>query len=103
MRAAAPLVSHLPNTAGKQILRRLMYRGHDDSALAKESLSLHWEPYARHQGAADLIIRQMEALDVNDTLSVAGSLPSLNVPARIVWALMISFRKSNTANALREI
>jgi pimeloyl-ACP methyl ester carboxylesterase len=92
MRAAAPLVSHLPNTAGKQILRTLMYRGHDDSALAKESLDLHWEPYARNQGAADLI-RQIEALDVNDTLSIASALPSLRVPARIVWGVKDQFQK----------
>jgi pimeloyl-ACP methyl ester carboxylesterase len=92
MRAAAPLVSHLPNTAGKQILRTLMYRGHDDSALVKESLDLHWEPYARHQGAASLI-QQIEALDVNDTLSVASALPSLNVPARVVWGVKDHFQK----------
>jgi pimeloyl-ACP methyl ester carboxylesterase len=92
MRAAAPLISHLPNTAGKQILRTLMYRGHDDSALARESLDLHWEPYARHQGAADLI-RQIEALNVDDTLSVANALPSLKVPARVVWGVKDQFQK----------
>jgi pimeloyl-ACP methyl ester carboxylesterase len=92
LRAAAPLVSHLPDTAGKQILRTLMYRGHDDSALAQESLDLHWGPYARHQGAASLI-QQIEALDVNDTLSIVDMLPSMNVPARIVWGAKDHFLK----------
>jgi pimeloyl-ACP methyl ester carboxylesterase len=92
MRATAPLVSHLPNTVGKQILRTLMYRGHDDSALAKESLELHWEPYARHQGAANLI-RQIEALNVQDTIAVADALPSLGVPARVVWGVKDQFQK----------
>lgn len=92
LRAAAPLVSHLPDSAGKQILRLLMYRGHDESALAKESLELHWEPYARHEGAASLI-RQIEALDVHDTLAVADALPQLNRPARIVWGASDPFQK----------
>ncbi|HDZ55503.1 MAG TPA: alpha/beta hydrolase [Pseudomonas xinjiangensis] len=90
--AAAPLVSHLPNTAGKQILRTLMYRGHDDSALAKESLELHWQPYARHAGAASLV-RQIEALNVKDTLSVAEALPELKIPARVAWGVDDMFQK----------
>lgn len=92
LNAAAPLVKHLPDTAGKQILRTLMYRGHDDQALARESLDLHWQPYARHQGAASLI-RQVEALDVNDTLAVADALPSLAIPAWVVWGADDKFQK----------
>jgi pimeloyl-ACP methyl ester carboxylesterase len=92
LNAAAPLVKHLPDTAGKQILRTLMYRGHDDHALASESLDIHWQPYARHGGAASLI-RQVEALDVNDTLAVADALPSLNIPARVVWGVDDKFQK----------
>jgi pimeloyl-ACP methyl ester carboxylesterase len=92
LNAAAPLVKHLPDTAGKQILRTLMYRGHDDHALASESLDIHWQLYARHGGAASLI-RQVEALDVNDTLAVADALPSLNIPARVVWGVDDKFQK----------
>jgi pimeloyl-ACP methyl ester carboxylesterase len=92
MRAAAPPVNHLPDAAGKQILRVLMYRGHDDSALGKESLELHWQPYARHRGAASLI-RQVEALDVRETLAVSDALPTLKVPARIVWGAADQFQK----------
>jgi pimeloyl-ACP methyl ester carboxylesterase len=92
MRAAAPLVRHLPATAGKQILRVLMYQGHDESALAKESLDLHWQPYARH-GGIDSLIRQMEALDVHDTLSVGEALAGLEMPARIVWGVEDRFQK----------
>lgn len=92
LNAAAPLVKHLPDTAGKQILRTLMYRGHDDHALASESLDIHWQPYAKHQGAASLI-RQVEALDVNDTLAVADALTSLDIPARVVWGVDDKFQK----------
>lgn len=92
LQASAPLVSHLPDTAGKQILRLLMYRGHEDSALVRESLELHWLPYGKHGGAASLI-RQVQALDVNDTLSVADSLPGLGIPACIVWGAADPFQK----------
>ncbi|BFN28244.1 soluble epoxide hydrolase [Pseudomonas sp. SCT] len=92
LNAAAALVKHLPDTAGRQILRTMMYRGHDDNALASESLDLHWQRYARHEGAASLI-RQVEALDVNDTLAVADALPSLNIPARVVWGADDKFQK----------
>ena len=92
MNAAAPLIRHLPDTAGRQILATMMYRGHDEKALAKESLDLHWRPYARHAGTASLI-KQVEALDVNDTLTVADALPSLGVPARIVWGADDKFQK----------
>lgn len=92
MNAAAPLIKHLPDTAGKQILATMMYRGHDEKALAKQSLDLHWKPYAQHAGPASLI-KQVEALDVNDTLSVAEALPTLRVPARIVWGADDKFQK----------
>lgn len=92
LQASAALVKHLPDTAGKQILRVLMYRGHEDAALVRESLELHWIPYARH-GGPDALIRQVEALDVNDTLAVAECLPELGVPARIVWGAADPFQK----------
>lgn len=92
LNAAAPLVKHLPDTAGKTILGTMMYRGHNDKALARESLDLHWQAYARHGGPASLI-RQIEALDVNDTIAIAEALPTLNVPARIVWGVDDKFQK----------
>jgi pimeloyl-ACP methyl ester carboxylesterase len=92
MNAAARLVKHLPDTAGKQILATMMSRGHDDKAMANESLNLHWQPYARYEGPASLI-KQVEALDVNDTLGVADALPTLKVPARIVWGADDKFQK----------
>ncbi len=84
MRAAGPLLRHLPDALGKQIVHTLMIRGHDDTARGGESLELHWTHYAAH-GGAEALIRQMDALDVNDTLAVAGGLPKLGVPARLAW------------------
>ncbi|UAW97395.1 alpha/beta fold hydrolase [Halopseudomonas nanhaiensis] len=90
--AGGPIISHLPGAAGKQILRLLMIRGHDDKAMAAESLAQHWQPYARHGGAASLI-RQVEALDVHDTLAIQDALPGLAIPARVVWGAADPFQK----------
>ena len=37
--------------------------------------------------------RQVSSLDVGDTLAVADRLPSLNVPARVVWGEADPFQK----------
>ena len=92
MRAAGPLLQHLPDMLGKQILHTLMIRGHDDPARGDESLELHWRHYAEH-GGAEALIRQMDALDVNDTLAVADALPKLGVPARVAWGADDAFQK----------
>lgn len=99
MRSAAPLMKHLPDALGKQILRNLMIRGHDSLSKARESLDLHWRPYA-HSGGAASLVRQMQALDVNDTLSVAAKLPHLKVPAGIVWGAADQFQKMHYGERL---
>ena len=94
LRALGGLVERLPAPATKaMIFGMLMRRGHDDSRVAKESLDLHWRPYAEHGGAATLV-RQMRALDVQDTLRVAPDLPRLRgIPARVVWGAADPFQK----------
>ncbi len=92
LQATAQVVRRLPDAAVKQILRTLMIRGHDDSARARESLEVHWQPYVRH-GGGEALIRQVQSLDVGDTLAVADALPSLNVPARMVWGAADPFQK----------
>ncbi|WP_416395308.1 alpha/beta fold hydrolase [Allohahella sp. A8] len=92
LKLTAPLVKHLPDIAAKQILRVLMIRGHDKLQIAEESLDVHWSAYERHGGAASLI-RQVMALNVEDTESIAGALPGLNIPARVVWGTSDSFQK----------
>lgn len=63
---------------------QLLLRGHDDRPMARESIRLHWRPYVAH-GAARSLMRQVTSLDVRDTIAVADSLPSLGLPARVVW------------------
>jgi pimeloyl-ACP methyl ester carboxylesterase len=92
MRAAAPLLSRLPAVALKPAFGVLLARGHDDKERAKESLGVHHRPYAEHGGGAAMA-RQVTALDVRDTLAVQDRLPSLHVPARVVWGVADQFQK----------
>jgi pimeloyl-ACP methyl ester carboxylesterase len=92
MRATGPALRHLPNLAFKQIFRTFLQRGHDDSSRARDALEAHWPHYERH-GGAEAFVRQVSALDVQDTLAVAGDLPSLDIPARIAWGVADRFQK----------
>lgn len=92
MQAMAPLIQRFPDLMTRQILRVLMYRGHDDAERAREALEVHWPPYEHNDGGRALI-RQMQSLDVQDTLAVADALPKLGIPARIVWGAADRFQK----------
>ena len=92
MRATAPLLSRLPAAALKPAFGVLLARGHDDAAVAKESLAVHHRPYAEHGGGAAMA-RQVTALDVNDTIAVQDRIPTLTVPARVVWGVADQFQK----------
>ena len=92
LRATGALVERLPNAAVKPIFATLFRRGHDTRQRTAEALNMHWPPYARHGGGAALV-RQVRALNVQDTLAVADRLPRLEVPARIVWGADDQFQK----------
>lgn len=92
MRAAAPVVAHLPDVGFRLLLSSLIHRGHDDRRSAREALAAHWPPYAANGGAAAMV-RQIRALDVRDTISIQDRLPQLQVPARVVWGTGDQFQK----------
>ena len=94
LRALRGVVRRLPPWAIKTgVFRMLMARGHDDSRTARESLAVHWSHYAR-SGAGRALVRQIRALDVNDTLAVAPELPVLRgTPARVIWGAADRFQK----------
>lgn len=92
MKATAPLMRQLPSPLFKLVLKTLFYRGHDDREKAREAYRTHAPNYLQAGGAAALI-RQIEQLDVKDTLEVCDELPRLDVPARIVWGEADSFQK----------
>lgn len=92
MRAATGAVARTPDPVFTALIRTLVERGHDDRDMARESFGVHIRPYLDHDGAAALA-RQVDALDVADTLAVADHLPDLDVPAGIIWGLADQFQK----------
>ena len=92
MRALGPVVQQLPSAMFKGVFGSFIRRGHDDPARASESIDVHWPHYARHGGAA-AFVRQIRALNVQDTRSVADRLRDLRVPARVVWGASDPFQK----------
>lgn len=92
MQRAAPLLRHLPATAIYPTFVQLIHRGHDDRGRALEAIGMHWAPYVTH-GAAAALMRQVSALRPADTLAVADRLPSLGLPARVVWGDADRFQK----------
>lgn len=78
--------------AFEALLGSLVARGHDDPAIARESLAVHLEPYRRHGGTAALTW-QVRWLRTADTLEVADRLRELQVPARVVWGSADQFQQ----------
>lgn len=85
-------VRRLPPLALEPVLMTLMLRGHETWAQAKEALHMHWPHYASRFGP-DAFARQVESLDVRDTIAVSERLRQLAVPARIVWGVADQFQK----------
>jgi pimeloyl-ACP methyl ester carboxylesterase len=93
MRTMGAAIERLPDA----LLRYKLYvglflRGHDDLARAKESFGEHW-PYYQRAGAGAALMRQVRSLNVQHTLAVADRIPSLNVPARLIWGAADRFQK----------
>ncbi len=92
LRALSPLLARAPDALVYLIMAVLFFRGHDDFERMKESLRVHWTPYASAD-ATRALVRQIQALDVRDTLAVADRLPDLDVSARLVWGAADPFQK----------
>lgn len=92
MQRTAGVLRHLPATALYPTFVQLIHRGHDQRERALESIGIHWQPYVTH-GAAAALMRQVSALRTRDTLAVADRLPSLSLPARVVWGEADRFQK----------
>ena len=94
MRALGPVVEQLPDAAFKYVFANFLRRGHDKQARAEQAIQAHWAPYERAPGkAAAAFVRQIRALDVKDTLTIANQLPQLALPVRLVWGAADSFQK----------
>ena len=101
MRIMSPVTRRLPDLIGKQVMRTLMYRGHDNRDLAREGVTIHWSNYKKEDGLVDLV-RQMQALDVHDTLAISDELRHTNVPARVAWGDADQFQKLEYGKRLAE-
>lgn len=101
LRATADLTEHLPDVTMKAILATLFARGHDDRERAEEALETHW-PFYERAGPAAALLRQIRALDVNDTLAVSDRLGMLDIPARIVWGADDQFEKLEYGHRLAQ-
>lgn len=84
LRSMGALVERLPDAVLRPVFGAALRALHDDPRVADESFAAHWPPYARHDGAAALV-RQARSLHAHDTLAVRDQLPTLRVPARVVW------------------
>lgn len=99
VRAVPDLVARTPAPLFATALATLVARGHDDPVVARESFRIHHAHYARSDGPAALA-RQAAALHQRDTLAVADRLPSLDVPARVVWGIADPFQPPRWAERL---
>ena len=92
MQVASPVVRRLPAAALESILRLMFSRGHDTLTQAQEAMRQHW-PLCASRFGADAFARQIESLNVRDTLDIAAQLPRLGVPAQVVWGGVDQFQK----------
>lgn len=92
MRATGFAVERLPNAVFRRVYAGFLFGGHDDRARWRESVTEHW-PYYEAAGGAEALVRQTRSLDVRDTLAVADHIPTLDVPARLVWGAADQFQE----------
>lgn len=92
LRTLGPLLARSPDALIYLILAVLSFRGHDQIDRIKESLRIHWRPYAATDASAALA-RQIRWLDVRDTLAVKDALKHLQIPASVVWGAADPFLK----------
>lgn len=83
-RAVGALVERLPPPAVWAALAAFILWGHDDPRRAREAVSEHRRGYLRPDGAR-AFARQVRSLHAADTLAAAPRLPSLRLPAELVW------------------
>ncbi|SFG84966.1 alpha/beta fold hydrolase [Sulfitobacter dubius] len=86
------VTKHAPDGSFHKLLKTMFSKGHVTDAAAEAAFDAHAPHYARH-GEAEAFVRQAQSLDVEDTKAIADKLPTLNIPARIVWGAADDFQK----------
>ncbi|MEQ3626853.1 MAG: alpha/beta hydrolase [Celeribacter sp.] len=90
--ATGSIVEHAPDGALRQLMKMMFTKGHETDAAAEAALNAHLPHYERHDGA-EAFVRQTQSLDVEDTKAIVDRLPTLGIPARIVWGVADDFQK----------
>lgn len=99
LRALGPVLDRSPRATVYLIMAILSFRGHDNRGGARESLGIHWPPYAQVD-APRALVRQVRSLDMRDTLEIADHLPRLDIPAALVWGAADRFLKIHLGERL---
>ena len=86
------IAKHAPDGSFHQLLKLMFSKGHETDAAAEAAFDTHAPHYDQNDGAEDFV-RQARSLDVEDTKKIADGLPTLNIPARIVWGAADEFQK----------
>lgn len=89
---AGSIATHAPDGSFHQLLKLMFSKGHETDAAAQAAFQAHAPHYDRH-GGAEAFVRQAQSLNVEDTKSIADRLPTLDIPARIVWGAADDFQK----------
>lgn len=86
------IAKHAPDGSFHQLLKLMFSKGHETDAAAEAAYDAHAPHYDRH-GDAEAFVRQAQSLNVEDTKAIANQLPTLAIPARIVWGAADEFQK----------
>lgn len=86
------IAKHAPDGSFHQLLKMMFSKGHETNATAEAAFDAHAPHYNRH-GEAEAFVRQAQSLNVEDTKAIASQLPTLDIPARIVWGAADEFQK----------
>lgn len=92
VKESGSVAEHAPDGDFQQLLKMMYSKGHETDAAAEAAYEAHAPHYERH-GGAEAFVRQTQALHVEDTQAIADDLPSLSIPARIVWGAADEFQK----------
>jgi pimeloyl-ACP methyl ester carboxylesterase len=101
MRVAGIAVERIPAPLFRPVFAGFLRLGHDDASVGRGSIAAHWALYAAADGPR-AFVRQIRSLRTEDTLAVAARLPTLRVPARVVWGAADQFQKVRLGERLSQ-
>jgi pimeloyl-ACP methyl ester carboxylesterase len=89
---AGSILKYAPDGSLHTLMKTMFSKGHETDAAADAAFEAHAPHYDRH-GGAEAFVRQTRSLDDDDTKAISDQLPTLGIPARIVWGADDEFQK----------